>query len=316
MERRLRNLLDGGFKLRHLRLITTIAENGTIAGAARDLYVTQPVVTRGLREAEEILGVTLFDRGPRGVTPTPYGTLLLEHAVTILTSVERLAENIDHLQDSGNRPIRVGTNMTGSHALLPRALVSLKSAHPTLKVSVVESTDESLLEQLAHNQIDVLIGRMTPGGGRDITQIHLYDEPIRVVGRVGHPVFGLTDPQLEDLAAFPWVLPPPTAVGSRLGTSFGQVGVWAPANLIECTSILTIRSILRATDTLAPLPMLVGAEDEHLQVLSVELDAVPSKLGLTHSSSAELSDSACCLSIIFSKAPRRLRRNYCKHPSL
>ncbi len=182
--------------------------------------------------------------------------------------------------------------MTGSHALLPRALVSLKSAHPTLKVSVVESTDESLLEQLAHNQIDVLIGRMTPGGGRDITQIHLYDEPIRVVGRVGHPVFGLTDPQLEDLAAFPWVLPPPTAVGSRLGTSFGQVGVWAPANLIECTSILTIRSILRATDTLAPLPMLVGAEDEHLQVLSVELDAVPSKLGLTHSSSAELSDSA------------------------
>ncbi len=73
MERRLRNLLDGGFKLRHLRLITTIAENGTIAGAARDLYVTQPVVTRGLREAEEILGVTLFDRGPRGVTPTLTG---------------------------------------------------------------------------------------------------------------------------------------------------------------------------------------------------------------------------------------------------
>nr|WP_197505598.1 LysR substrate-binding domain-containing protein [Gordonia sp. LAM0048] len=252
MERRLKHLLDGGFKLRHLQLITAIANNGTIVGAAADLYVTQPVVTRGLREAEEILGVRLFDRSTRGVTPTPYGTLLLEHAEMILTSMERLAENIDHLQQSGTRPIRVGTNMTGSYVLLPRTLVSLKAAHPGLKVSVVEGTDETLLELLAHHKLDVLIGRMTDGHPHHITQRHLYDEPIRIMARVGHPAFTRDGLEPESLASFPWVLPPPTAVASRFGGSFGETGSWVPANVIECTSILTIRAILHATDSLAP----------------------------------------------------------------
>lgn len=291
MERRLRHLLDGGFKLRHLQLITAIANNGTIVGAAQDLHVTQPVVTRGLREAEEILGVKLFDRGPRGVTPTQYGSLLLEHAGMILTSMERLAENIAHLQDSGMRPIRVGTNMTGSYALLPRTLVSLKSEYPGLKISVVEGTDDSLLELLTHRQLDVLIGRMMTASPSDATQLHLYDEPIRIMGRIGHPAFEVPQLSLEDLAAFPWVLPPPTAVGSRLGSSPGEVDSWVPENVVECTSILTIRSILHATDSLAPLPMLVGTHDPSLRMLPLELDTVPRTLGLTISSDSEPNDS-------------------------
>jgi DNA-binding transcriptional LysR family regulator len=292
MERRLKRLLDGGFKLRHLQLITAIANNGTIVGAAQDLYVTQPVVTRGLREAEEILGVKLFERSTRGVTPTPYGTLLLEHAGMILTSMERLAENIDHLQQSGTRPIRVGTNMTGSYVLLPRTLVSLKSAYPALKVSVVEGTDETLLELLAHRKLDVLIGRMTTNSPHNVTQRHLYDEPIRIMGRVGHPVFAMEGLEPGYLAAFPWVLPPPTAVGSRLGASFGETGSWVPTNVIECTSILTIRSILHATDSLAPLPMLVGTNDPGLRMIPLELDTLPRAIGLIYSAESKLSDSA------------------------
>ncbi|MFT4393487.1 LysR family transcriptional regulator [Gordonia lacunae] len=292
MERRLKHLLDGGFKLRHLQLITAIANNGTIVGAAADLYVTQPVVTRGLREAEEILGVRLFDRSTRGVTPTPYGTLLLEHAEMILTSMERLAENIDHLQQSGTRPIRVGTNMTGSYVLLPRTLVSLKAAHPGLKVSVVEGTDETLLELLAHHKLDVLIGRMTDGNPHHITQRHLYDEPIRIMARVGHPAFTRDGLEPESLASFPWVLPPPTAVASRFGGSFGETGSWVPANVIECTSILTIRAILHATDSLAPLPVLVGTNDPELRMLPVELDTLPRAIALIHSAESALSESA------------------------
>ncbi|MBY6414389.1 LysR family transcriptional regulator [Rhodococcus sp. BP-252] len=292
MERRLKHLLDGGFKLRHLQLITAIANNGTIVGAARDLYVTQPVVTRGLREAEEILGVELFDRSSRGVTPTAYGTLLLEHAEMILTSMERLAENIDHLQTSGTRPIRVGTNMTGSYALLPRTLISVKAANPALKVSVVEGTDEALLELLAHHKLDVLIGRMMNDSPPTVVQRHLYDEPIRIMGRVGHPVFAMDDLEPEHLAAFPWVLPPPTAVASRLGGSFGETGSWVPTNVIECTSILTIRSILHATDSLAPLPVLVGTNDPGLRIVPWALDTLPRALAVTHSTESEPSESA------------------------
>jgi DNA-binding transcriptional LysR family regulator len=59
-------LLDGRLKVRRLVLVVTVAEQGSVVGAAERLRVTQPVITRGLRELEQILGVELFD----GVTPT------------------------------------------------------------------------------------------------------------------------------------------------------------------------------------------------------------------------------------------------------
>ncbi|MGB3695912.1 MAG: LysR family transcriptional regulator [Gordonia sp. (in: high G+C Gram-positive bacteria)] len=292
MEQQLqRRLLDGGFKLRHLQIIAAIAENGTIGGAAQDLYVTQPVVTRALREAEDILGVELFIRGPRGVTPTRYGTLFLEHAGIILTSIERLADNIDHLQKDDILPIRVGTNMTGSYALLPRTLISLKEVYPGLKVSVIEGTDEDLVELLTHRQVDVLIGRMMNQHPKDLKQLHLYDEPIGIMGRIGHPIFDIADPTVADFASFPWVLPPSSAAGSRLSSVFGEAGAWAPSNVIECTSILTIRAILQATDSLAPLPMLVGTSDAHLRMVPMDLDTVPRTLGLTYLAEPEPNQS-------------------------
>jgi hypothetical protein len=54
-----RRFLDGRLKLRHLVLVIAIAENGTLSGAAQEMHVTQPVVTRALREAESIVGVAL-----------------------------------------------------------------------------------------------------------------------------------------------------------------------------------------------------------------------------------------------------------------
>jgi DNA-binding transcriptional LysR family regulator len=292
MEQQLRRrLLDGGFKLRHLQLITAIAANGTIGGAAQDLFVTQPVVTRGLREAEDILGVELFVRGPRGVTPTKYGTLLLDHADTILTSLDRLSDGIEHLRSDGVLPIRVGTNMSGSYALLPRTLISLKAVHPGMKVSVVEGTDEDLVELLRHRHVDVLIGRMESTEPEGLSQVHLYDEPIGIMARAEHPVFRMDSPDLDDLASFPWVLPPASAAGSRLGAAVSRVGSWPPANVIECTSILTIRSILHATDSLAPLPMLVGQNDAELRMLPMELDGVSRTLGITYLADAEPNNS-------------------------
>ena len=106
-------LLDGRFKLRHLRLILAVAENGTVAGAARELYVTQPVVTRGLREAEDIVGVELFIRGPRGVTPTDSGGLVIEHARMVLSTMLRLDERIGDMKSSGYAMIPTSFSLSG-----------------------------------------------------------------------------------------------------------------------------------------------------------------------------------------------------------
>lgn len=77
--------------LDQLRAVVVIAEEGALVRAARRLHISQPPLTRKLRALEDELGVALFERAARGMTPTPAGTQLLEDARAILTAVDRIA---------------------------------------------------------------------------------------------------------------------------------------------------------------------------------------------------------------------------------
>ncbi|NHI11864.1 LysR family transcriptional regulator [Streptomyces sp. KO7888] len=81
-------LLDGRLKFRHLVLIDALSRQGSVVGAAGELHVTQPAATRSLHELEDILGVPLFERGPRGVTPTVFGEAFTRHAQALLLELE------------------------------------------------------------------------------------------------------------------------------------------------------------------------------------------------------------------------------------
>src|SRR5690242_9649734 len=73
---------------RHLRLIVAIAESGNLVGAAERLNMTQPAATKGLQEAEAIVGLPLFGRTNRGVVPTAFGNALIAHAHLILSQLD------------------------------------------------------------------------------------------------------------------------------------------------------------------------------------------------------------------------------------
>ena len=285
-------LLDGRFKLRHLRLILAVAENGTVAGAARELYVTQPVVTRGLREAEDIVGVELFIRGPRGVTPTDSGGLVIEHARMVLSTMLRLDERIGDMKSSGTRPVRVGTNMTGSH-VLPLALVRLKKDNPAIKVTVFEGTDEDLINRLRRNDIDLLVGRLPEDEQGGVAGVNLFEESIEVFVRRSHPVVTADDVGISDLVTYPWVLPPPpTAIGDAVTAKLFANGHRPLSNLLESNSMQISLTYLRTTDAVAPLPASIGHTADDLVTLPIDLDTVPRRIGVSFLGAEMLSDSA------------------------
>src|ERR1700741_2882634 len=70
-------------KLRHLRLVEAIVDAGGISAAAERLHVSQPAVSKGLREVEGLLGVPLFERGGAGLMLTHYGRAVLAHGQVI-----------------------------------------------------------------------------------------------------------------------------------------------------------------------------------------------------------------------------------------
>ncbi|KAA9159655.1 LysR family transcriptional regulator [Amycolatopsis acidicola] len=278
-----KGLLDGRLKLRHLVMVTTIAEHGSVVRAAEHLHVTQPVVTRALRELEGILGARMFDRGPRGVRPTVYGQAFVEHAQAVLAEVRKAGRHVAELTGARVGTVTVGTHLAGANVLLPRAIAQLKKDRPQVTVVVREATPDVLQTDLLTGRIDLMLGRLTPPAeGARVRQVRLYHEPIRLVTRVGHPAQELESPALGDLLGYPWILPVrETALRREIEDVFFAEGVALPENRVECTSNPTLHALLAQTDSIAALPMLVATENEKLALLPSVLPSVSRVVGVT-----------------------------------
>ncbi|WP_125035139.1 LysR substrate-binding domain-containing protein [Nocardioides sp. LS1] len=288
-------LLDGRLKLRHLTLATRIDEAGTIVAAAEALNVTQPVVTRGLRELETILGVDLFDRGPRGVTPTPFGLAFLEHARAVIAQLRQAERQLELLTSADIGTVTVGIHLAGANVVLPRAIAAVKVSHPSLTVVVRESTPDVLTRALVAGECDLVIGRVTVASSSETLQSVLYREPIHLVTRSDHPAQDMKTPKLADLVDYPWILPlEQTSLRAELETLFVHEGLDLPTNRVECTSILTLRELLLHTDSVAALPSLIATE-QGLRPLRTKLQSIRRAVGVTTSANRPLSPATNAL---------------------
>src|SRR2546423_1598393 len=86
-------------KLKDLRTFSVVASCGSMAKAAGSLGLTQPAVSRAVSEMEATLGVRLFERTAKGVTPTVYGEALLSGSVAVFDELSQTIEHINHLND-------------------------------------------------------------------------------------------------------------------------------------------------------------------------------------------------------------------------
>jgi DNA-binding transcriptional LysR family regulator len=275
-------LLDGRLKIRHLVLVIAIADEGTLVRAAESLHITQPVVTRGLREVEDLLGVPLFERLPRGVTSTEYGRVFIERARSVLAELRTAGEEVRLLQSGQLGTVTVGTHLAGSNLLLPRAIADLKAEHPKLTVVVREGTPDMLQQLLLAGDIDLTVGRLAPSVPVRLEQERLHQEPIRLVARAGHPVHDRSKMSLADLVAYPWIFPvAQTALRAELEAVFFHEGLPLPADRVECTSMLTLRNLLVSTDVIAALPMFIAVDDRELRILPTPLSSIRRSVGVT-----------------------------------
>jgi DNA-binding transcriptional LysR family regulator len=275
-------LLDGRMKIRHLHLVTAIAEAGSLVGAAESLHITQPVVTRGLREVEDILGVQLFERLPRGVRPSVYGASFLTHAYAVLGQLRSADKEVQLLASGELGTVVVGTHFAGASLLLPRAIAAFKSDHPNVLIAVQEAIPDQLEKQLLAGDLDLVVGRLTPPHTDRVRQVRLHDEPFRVVTRLDHPAHDVPEPSLADLASYPWIVPvAQIALRAELERVFESQHVAFPVNRVECTSVLTLRQLLIASDMVTVLPHFVATQDPALKALSTRVLPLRRSVGVT-----------------------------------
>ncbi len=288
------NFLLGRLKLRQLRLLTAIADEGTVLKGSQALNIAQPAATKSIKELEDALGVQLFDRSSRGVTPTDFGRVMIKHAKLILTQLRHAGEELQSLEEGLSGRVHVGTLLAASTSLLPRALARLRERRPGIAVTVDEGTIDRLMPGLRTGDIDVVLGRLPEYREREgLRQEVLYLDTVSIMVREGHPLTQRSGLKLADLIDQAWVMPPPqTSLRRQVDHAFRHEGLEPPNDVIESVSILTNHALLMNTDMLATMPHQVGMGQAGLTALPVVLEGANSRIGATTHAHGELSAAA------------------------
>lgn len=195
--------------LRRLRYFVTVAECGSFTRAAESLGMEQPPLSQQIRQFEEALGVTLFQRLTRGVKLTDIGSALLEPARTILTLAEHFVSTASGMARGERGQLRVG--LAGAVSLLPvipSTIRRFREAWPEVVVSFEESNTPALSAALHDRRVDVAIVRPPVPDDHDLAIFPLLEEPTVAALPSGHQHAADGAIRLEMLAEEPLIIFP------------------------------------------------------------------------------------------------------------
>jgi DNA-binding transcriptional LysR family regulator len=126
-----------------LRLFATVVRTGSFSKAAETLHISQPSISKGIKDFELQLGCRLLDRSPKGVKATQEGAALMRHA-EILFAAERSAEEPRSLRSLDNGSLRIGASTTIATYLLPEYLGAFHKAHPGIELYLTSANTRDI----------------------------------------------------------------------------------------------------------------------------------------------------------------------------
>jgi DNA-binding transcriptional LysR family regulator len=289
--------LKARLKTRQLLLLIALDDFRNIHRAADELNMTQPAASKQVKDLEEMLGVRLFDRLPRGMEPTLYGETMIRHARMALTSLSLAHDDIVALKAGLAGQVEVGVIMTPAMALLPRAIARVKQVAPLLRIGVQLESSNVLLAKLQRGGLDFMIGRIMENvDSAGLIYEELTGEPACAVVRPGHPLLERRDLVLADIAALPWILPPPGSIlRHRFDMMFRRAGLAPPIDVVDSTALLLVTALLQHTDSLHVMPIEVAryyASLNVLKILPIELPCTMDAFGIIRHQAHLLSPGA------------------------
>ena len=272
-------------KFRHLFLLDSLGKTKNMHVTAQHMNLSQPAVSKMLKEIESLFGFDIFERQPRSMIPTTLGEHVIKYAHTTLNGAEGFVEQMKSLHNGGHGYLKVGGIFAATSAVLPEAILEIKQNYPLLNVEVVEQTSGNLMKMLEEKTLDLAIGRFSEQGQQqnfDFTP--LAPENFCLVVNSSHPLSGGEAVPLDKLFEWPWLLyPKGTPIRNRMEESFAKAGVALPQNIVVTISVQTFLELLQRGPMIGMLPTTMvrpHVESGALCVLNTPLDLVPQYYGI------------------------------------
>ncbi|HEX3974188.1 MAG TPA: LysR family transcriptional regulator [Stellaceae bacterium] len=140
-----------------LRLFAAVAEHGSFSHAADALHVSQPAVSKGVREFESQVGTALLERGAGGVRPTEAGQRLLIQARALFAAERAAEEELDGFRGLQRGSLAIGASTTIATYLLPPLLGAFSRRRPEIELHLTSANTRAIAERLVARELDIAL---------------------------------------------------------------------------------------------------------------------------------------------------------------
>lgn len=191
-----------------LKVFDTVAKRLNFTKAANELNITQPAVTKHIKEIELNLNIKLFERNGTKIKLTKAGEILLKYTEEIFSVYQKMEFEIGQLQEKQKGTLRLGASTTIAQYVLPPILAEFRKRFPEIQLSLVIQNSEKIEDLLANHKIDVgLIEAQIKN--RTFHYFPFMKDEIVLVSRQNHSISTKNNIKLDDLKHIPLVFREP-----------------------------------------------------------------------------------------------------------
>jgi LysR family transcriptional regulator, regulator of abg operon len=255
-------------KLTSLKAFVAAIEEGSLRRAAARIGVSQPALTKMVRELEVELSATLLVRTSRGVIPTAQGKVLHARAQAVGRELSAAADEINQLGGKMVGEIAIGAVPLAVMLLMPETLRTFGKAFPDIRLNVSEELYIAQLQRLRKGEVDIAVGGIPDGLATGEFMVEpLMTTTMVVVARKGSPFARATS--LQQIACEKWVYTGTTAELGYAKALFEANGMAAPPVGAIVNSTLALLSIVATGDILGLMPRQIAMHPMAAEYISI-----------------------------------------------
>ncbi|MDD9739239.1 MULTISPECIES: LysR family transcriptional regulator [Marinovum] len=257
---------------RLLKSFLAVADKSSITEAAAALNVSQPALTKSIKQLEADLGVTLFERTSTGVSLTRFGSVLQHHAKIMENEYRHALSRIDDLKGGRKGTIRIGAGPIWLVAILPPIIARFQRENPDVDISLLGGVIDTLVPDLLNGDLDIICVSLDFPNRPEIAKQPLINVRHVLIADPSHPLAKRRDLSPAAIHGYPWMMLRSDYVGNeRIASFFASHGLSPPNIAFETTSIHSLLQGLRnghyiahVPDRMLPLANSMGLEELRL----------------------------------------------------
>lgn len=240
-------------KFHQIRALVAVHQTGSLSEASQALHVTQPALSRSIKELEGELGLSLMQRSHKGMTLTEEGRRLIRHAQSSMESLRRLQLEAENIKDMQVGEVTIGvTSLTAVLQGVGESITAFEDRSPRVRIRLIELRPYQIIQQIRDGSLDFAITSQQHTQRLNLDWEALTRMPGLVVCRKTHPLRNARS--LRHLLQARWVsLDAIDDHSSQFYQMFEDNQIQPPARITECSSVHLALHILHNSDAFMTL---------------------------------------------------------------